>query len=157
MVAVRQFLYPFFGNLKVKLHNVTVAMDKNKYIQEATLMLSDKKTYEPLKRDPTNVIHNKVNNLMKLWKDKNYVNENTANSLKSSNLLPARFYGLPKIHKVNFALRPIVSFCGSPTYNLASFYNKIISNNIPPRQSHELKTVSISFRKSKIFKSLQTT
>ena len=51
--------------------NTTVAMDKNKYIQEATLMLSDKKTYEPLKKDPTNAIHNKVNNLMKLWKEKN--------------------------------------------------------------------------------------
>ena len=96
---------------------------------------------------------------MKLWKEKNYVNENTANSLKSSNPLPARFYGLPKIHKVNYPLRPIVSYCGSPAYNLASFYNKIISNNItpPPLQSHELKTVSISFRKSKIFKFLQTT
>ena len=107
-------------------------MDKNKYIQAATLMLSDKKTYEPLKKDPTNTIHNKVNNAIKLWNDKNYINEITANSLKSSNPLPARFYGLPKIHKLNFPLRPIVSFCGSPTYNLASFYNNIISNNITP-------------------------
>ena len=52
--------------------------------------------------------------------------------VKSNNPLPAKFYGLPKIHKPDHPLRPIVSFCGSPTYNLASFYNNIISCNVPP-------------------------
>ena len=55
-----------------------------------------------------------------------------AKSLKADNPIPARFYALPKIHKSNIPLRPIVSFCGSPTYNLEFFYNKIISNNITP-------------------------
>ena len=68
--------------------NTTVAMDKNKYILQATLMLSDKKTYEPLKKDPTNITHNKVNNLIKLWREKNYITENLAHTLKSSNPLP---------------------------------------------------------------------
>ena len=97
-------------------------------------MLPDKKTYEPLKTDPTNTIHNKVNNPIKMGKDKNYVTGNIANSLKPSNPLPDRFSGLAKIHKLNYLLRPIVSFYGSPTYKLASFYNNIISNNIksPP-------------------------
>ena len=53
-------------------------------------------------------------------------------SLKSSNPLPARFYGLPEIHKPNNPLRAIVSFCGSPAYNLASFYNNVISENTTP-------------------------
>ena len=44
----------------------------------------------------------------------------------------ARFYGLPKTHKPNNRLRLIVSFCGSPTYNLASFYNNIILKNTTP-------------------------
>ena len=100
--------------MKADKSNTTVAMDKNKYIQEATLMLSDKKTYVPLKKDPTNTIHNKVNNVIKLWKDKNYISKITTNSLKSSNPLPDRFYGLPKIHKMNFPLRPIVSFWAAP-------------------------------------------
>ena len=55
-----------------------------------------------------------------------------AKSRKSDNPLPARFYGLPKIHKPDNPLRPIVSFCGSPTYNLASFYSKILTNDINP-------------------------
>nr|VZH96101.1 unnamed protein product [Spirometra erinaceieuropaei] len=38
----------------------------------------------------------------------------------------ARFYGLPKIHKANVPLRPIVALKGSPTYNLAKWmYSKL--------------------------------
>ena len=91
--------------------NTTVAMDKNKYIIQATFILSDKKTYEPLKKDPTNITHKKVNNLIKLWSEENYITANLAHTLKSSNPLPVKFYCLPKIHKPNYPLRPIVSFC----------------------------------------------
>ena len=51
---------------KADKDNITVAMDRNKYIFEATLILSDKKTYELLKKDPTNITHKKVNNFMNL-------------------------------------------------------------------------------------------
>ena len=77
---------------KADKRNTTVAMNKHDYIHQATLVLADKKTYEPLKKDPTNTIHNKVNNLIKIWKEKNYISVKIANSLKSSNPLPARFY-----------------------------------------------------------------
>ena len=33
----------------------------------------------------------------------------------------ASFYGLPKVHKENVPLRPIVSFCGATLYNLSKF------------------------------------
>ena len=71
-------------------------------------MLYGKKTYIPLKKDPKNVTQNKVNNLIKLWKDSNYILNSLAKSLKADNLFPARFYGLSKIHKPNYPLRPIV-------------------------------------------------
>ena len=59
-------------------------------------MLSNKKTYEPLKKDPTNITHNRLNNLIKVWREKNYITENLAHILKSSNRLPEKFYGLPE-------------------------------------------------------------
>ena len=40
----------------------------------------------------------------------------------------ARFYGLPKIHKNNMPIHPIVSGCGTATYNTAKFITKIIQN-----------------------------
>ena len=36
------------------------------------------------------------------------------------------FYGLPKLHKENTQLRPIVVFTGSPTYNLLKHEARIL-------------------------------
>ena len=40
--------------------------------------------------------------------------------------MPPRFYGLPKIHKPDTPLRPIVSSCGSVTYGVAKELAKIL-------------------------------
>jgi hypothetical protein len=48
------------------------------------------------------------------------------------------FYGQPKIHKPNIPLRPIIAFCGAPTYNLA----KELSRHLRPltlKSNHMLK------------------
>ena len=36
------------------------------------------------------------------------------------------FYGLPKIYKNNMSMHPIVSACGTATYNTAKFITKIL-------------------------------
>ena len=47
--------------------------------------------------------------------------------LPTGNESPApRFYGLPKIHKANCPMCPIVSACGMATYQLAKFLTKIL-------------------------------
>lgn len=46
--------------------------------------------------------------------------------LRSSDGLPPRFYGLPKIHKPGYPLRPIVSFIDSPTYMLSKHLAQIL-------------------------------
>ena len=48
-------------------------------------------------------------------------------------------YSLPKIHKLNNPIRPIVSFTNSPTYNLSSFLSNIISQNINYRSGYSIK------------------
>ena len=40
--------------------------------------------------------------------------------------VPPKFYGLPKIHKPDTPLRPIVSSCGSVTYGVAKELTKIL-------------------------------
>ena len=37
-----------------------------------------------------------------------------------------KLYGLPKLHKLGFPVRPIVSFCGSPTYQLSKYLTTIL-------------------------------
>ena len=38
-----------------------------------------------------------------------------------------KIYGLPKVHKVNLPLRPVVAFVGSPTHNLSKFLINVLS------------------------------
>ena len=67
----------------------------------------------------------------------------------SSNPLPTRFDGLPKINEPNNPLRPIISFCGSPAYNLASFYNNVISKHITPLISRVRNSLRFAARVKK--------
>ena len=46
--------------------------------------------------------------------------------LKSSVPQPPKLYGLPKLHKPNVRMSPIVSFCGSPTYQLSKYLTTIL-------------------------------
>ena len=47
--------------------------------------------------------------------------------LPSTDGTPARFYGLPKVHKPSVPLRPITSCINFPTYNLSKHVVKILS------------------------------
>ena len=46
--------------------------------------------------------------------------------LRSCDSALPRIYGLPKIHKTNLPLRPIVSFIGSATYELPKFLKNVL-------------------------------
>ena len=37
-----------------------------------------------------------------------------------------KLYGLPKLHKPNIPMRPIVSLCGSPTYELSRYLTTML-------------------------------
>ena len=49
---------------------------------------------------------------------------------------PPKFYGLPKIHKKNIPLRPIVSSIGSVAYGVAKVLAKIIKPLMGCSQHH---------------------
>ncbi|XP_020295119.1 uncharacterized protein LOC109860447 [Pseudomyrmex gracilis] len=92
--------------------NTTVIMNKTDYDTKIQTLLTDS-TYEKLKKDPTALLNTLTTNLIK--------KNNLPNVLIPRNAVPPRLYGLPKIHKNNIPLRPIVSAINSPTYDLARF------------------------------------
>ena len=110
-----------------------VVMDKSQYVDKCMVLLNDTKVYKPCK-DTTKKLHRDVQEtLWQLnrdhgssrlsWWSKNYYNK----LLPTGNSSPApRFYGLPKIHKANCPMWPIVSACGTATYQLAKFLTKIL-------------------------------
>ena len=56
----------------------------------------------------------------------------------------ARIYGLPKIHKINYTLRPVVSCINTTTFCLAKTLNKILFDSLHKPKSFVKN--SISFR-----------
>ena len=102
-----------------------VIMDRQDYINKANSLLNQN-TYRSIPRDPTNSIKNKLICILKGLKIKTGLDSNTYKSMYPTGCVPPKFYGLPKIHKPDTPLRPIVSSCGSVTYGVAKELAKIL-------------------------------
>ena len=92
-----------------------VVMDRQDYINKANQLLNQN-TYKVISKDPTNTIKNKLINILKNIKTKSGLGTNIYKSMYPTGCVPPKFYGLPKIHKPDTPLRPIVSSCGTVTY-----------------------------------------
>ena len=58
------------------------------------------------------------------------------NQLTLTSTVLARCYGLPKIHKKDIPLRPIISLINSPTYFLAKILYEVLKDNLNTPISH---------------------
>ena len=69
----------------------------------------------------------------------NMINLQTYYRLRSSVARPPKLYGLPKLHKPQIPMRPIVSFCGSPTYELSKHFTTILQP-LTNKSQHKLQS-----------------
>ena len=100
--------------------NATVVMDRSLYEEKMKEILLDGNTYRKLKRDPTTHIEKTVAEKVKQLHRNGLIPDQLKDQLTPSYSNPPQIYGVPKIHKDNNPLRPIiVSTIGSPTYRLA--------------------------------------
>lgn len=113
----------------------TVILYKSEYKNAMLNLLNDTENYKQRKRDPTNRI-NKLNNkyVRKLFSAE-IINKSKKYQLTGSNANAPRIYGLIKSHKEgvgrgNIKLRPVVSFIGSPLYNLSKFLGDILTMSL---------------------------
>lgn len=92
--------------------------------------MNDASTYKILKKDPIRKMSQKVNDLVKSWRDNDLIDAYTYNNLNCTNGNTPRAYGLPKIHKSGALLRIIISSIGSPFYMVANFLHNILHESI---------------------------
>ena len=85
-----------------------VIMDRQDYISKANILLNQN-AYRSIPQDPTNTIKNKLINILKRVKSQTGLSNQTYKSVYPTGCIPPKFYGLPKIHKPDTPLRPIVS------------------------------------------------
>ena len=113
-------------------------MNTNDYTEKVNNLLNDGKTYQKItdkRRNPTSSTEKSLNKLLLQIKDQPAPHDSDEKPLEpklyhklhSTDSTPASFYGLPKIHKDNVPLRPIMSAIGSPTYELSKYLANILS------------------------------
>ncbi|XP_060537265.1 uncharacterized protein LOC132708734 [Cylas formicarius] len=107
--------------------NVTVIMSKDTYIQKSNEILMDRTYYERLRCDPTSTYQQKANKLVKSLKDQKQLTHEVAKTLNIYNQTCPKFYGLPKIHKPQLSLRPIISSINAPNSKLASLLTQVLT------------------------------
>jgi hypothetical protein len=118
----------------------TVILDSEDYEGKIRDLLSDERTYEKLKKDPTTSVKNKLINLLKSWKQQNSIHHCLYQKLYPTSECPPKLYGLPKIHKTNAPLRPIVSSCGSVTYNASKYLAGVLGPLVGDTPHHVINS-----------------
>ena len=114
-----------------------VVIDKEDYINKSEELLQSS-TYKVLTTDPTTKHKNKLISLLKSIKAEGGINESTYKRLYPTGAGTPKYYGLPKVHKKNIPLRPIVSSIGSVTYETAKELSRILKPLVG-RSPHHVK------------------
>ena len=84
------------------------------------MILKDESTYHPLEKDPTPALEKRMNSTLMNLKRSGRLPDRVYTHLRSSAGRTPLLYGMPKVHKQDVPLRPIVSFVSSPMYRLSS-------------------------------------
>lgn len=101
--------------------NRSVIMSRNDYDDRLNSLICDQNTYQLVNKDPTLSFQNKNNDFIKTLYNIKAIDEKTKKDLTTYKSIAPKFYGLPKVHKSNYPLRPIVSFINAPTYKTSKF------------------------------------
>ena len=103
-------------------------MDSQKYIKKARALLEDTSIYRCIPTDATTKLRNRLINILKKIKTESEMDDNTYKKMYPTGASAPKFYGLPKIHKKEVPLRPIVSSIGCVTYGFAKELSRILKS-----------------------------
>ena len=116
--------------LKPDKGNGVVLLDKSVYVEKLTLILDDRDKFELIEKDPFKCIvqlEDKVNRVLNKLCNSGCFTKEVLKILQASGSNPGRLYGLPKVHKENYPLRPILSAIGTANYDVAKFLVPILA------------------------------
>jgi sugar-specific transcriptional regulator TrmB len=116
--------------------NCIVILDKESYIKKAEEILQGKQ-FEVLNsknfhRERENELNKYIHSLFK----EGVIDNKLRHKLQSTCSSISVFYGLPKVHKTGFPIRPIISTIGSYQYKLSKYLAKAIRDARPQANSY---------------------
>lgn len=114
--------------------NTVIALNSSDY-KEKTLSFLDPNNYKILKSDPTEKFNKEIKST--LVKCQSIVNPADKYKLLIMNPLVPKLYSLIKLHKDNYPIRPVVSFCTAPSVKISKMLINLIRNhcNFTPKFS----------------------
>lgn len=108
-----------------------VLLNRTDYNNKMSQILSDNNKFNevgPPQFSTIFKIEDKINRSLKKLKDDSVINDQTYNNLYSSGSSFSTLYGLPKIHKPNVPLRPILAAYNSPNFSIAKFLVPLLND-----------------------------
>ena len=113
-----------------------VIMERKDYIEKAQQLLQDPNTYQTIPTDPTTKLKSRLISKLKKIKLDTRMEDTTYRRMYPTGAVIPNFYGLPKVHKENTPLRPIVSSIGSVSYGVAKEIARIIKPLVGSTEHH---------------------
>ena len=101
-------------------------MDTNTYHTKMSALIV-KGLYQLLNKDPTDHLTRKLSEKLLILKQSGYLSEAVYNKIRARHKQPPRLYSLPRIHKADVPLRPIVSCVNTFAYDLSAYLANILS------------------------------
>ena len=108
--------------------NAVVVLDRNDYNAKMEKIVTDPRTFRLLAEDPTLKQEDRLTRKLRALTDIGFMTQEDFDECKSTGSQPARIYALPKIHKPDAPLRPILSATGTFNYKLAKWLVKRLSH-----------------------------
>jgi hypothetical protein len=106
-----------------------VVMEKTWYTEKIKLMLEDQTFYRALNEIEANNLQDDLKSSLRQLCDE-LKEDRLFRFLHVEEPSVARYYGLPKLHKPDIPLRPIVSACGSATEQIGLFIDELLGNTM---------------------------
>ena len=114
----------------------TVILNTKEYEHKMSTLLSDINTYEVLQKDPTPKFKRELTEMIRRWQREGPIPTPLKHFIYPTSEEIPKMYGLPKIHKANVPLRPIVASRGSLAYNASSALADILGPLVGKSERH---------------------
>lgn len=116
--------------------NTIVILNQQDYYNKSIDFIKNNNIKE-IKKDPTKSYVKQINNIIN--QSNNLFQNNEKNKLKQPNAKAPQFTGLPKIHKPDTPIRPLINYKTAPCYKIAKVLQKVIKANITIVNNNSLK------------------
>jgi hypothetical protein len=107
-----------------------VLLNKTDYLSKMQVILNDSTKFKCLSNDPTISREAKLIKLLNRLFKEGHISEQFLKVSKPTGSTPGRLYGLPKVHKKDVPLRPVLSAIGTFNYGLGKALSQLLSTII---------------------------